>query len=51
MMDTYHVGHRPSGKDDSADELADKVEAAVLVCDSHYDADGYEKESGNGKGE
>lgn len=51
LMDTHHVGDRSSGKDDSTDELADKVEAAVLVCDSHDDADGYEKEGGNGKGE
>ena len=50
-MDTHHVGYRSSGKYDSADELADKVEAAVLVCDGHDDADGYEKEGGDGKGE
>ena len=51
LIDTYHVGDWSPGKDDSADELADEVEAAVLVCDGHDDADGYEKEGGNGKGE
>ena len=47
----HHVSNRPPWKDDTADELADEVEAAVLVRDSHDYTHGYKKESGNGKGE
>lgn len=50
-MIAHHIGDRPPGKDDSADELADEVEAAVLIRNSHDDADRYEKDGGNGKGE
>ena len=47
----YHVGDGSPGEDDAADELADEVEAAVLVCDGHDDADGDEEEGGDGEGE
>ena len=42
--DEDHVGDGAAGKDDAADQLADEVEARVLVCDGHDDADGDEKE-------
>ena len=50
-VNSHHVGYRPSGKDDSADELADKIETAVLIRDGHDDADWYEEHGGDGKGE
>lgn len=37
--DKDHVGDRAAGEDDAADELADEVEAAVLVRDCHDYAD------------
>ena len=50
-MIAHHVGDRPPGKDNSADELADKIEAAVLIRDGHDDADWYEEDGGDGKSE
>ena len=47
----YHVGDGSAGEDDAADELADEVEAAVLVCNGHDDADGDEEDGGDGEGE
>lgn len=39
----HHVRNGSSGKDEACDELADKVDATVLVCDRHYYADGDEE--------
>ena len=43
--DKDHIGHRSSGKDDAADELADKVEAIMLICDGHDDRNRQEHNS------
>lgn len=51
MTRAYHISDRPPGEDESADDLADEVETAVLICIGHDDADRYEEEGGNGKGE
>ena len=46
----YHICNRSTWKNEPADDLADEVETAVLVCDGHDDADGYKKEGGDRKG-
>ena len=51
VFEAYHVSDGSPWKDDSADELADDVETAWLICDGHDDADWYEEEGGDGKGE
>jgi hypothetical protein len=38
-----HVGNRTPREGDTADELADEIEAALLVCDGHDYANGYEE--------
>ena len=47
----HHVGDGSAWEDHAADELADEVEAAVLVCDGHNDADGDEEDGGDGESE
>jgi hypothetical protein len=49
--DEDHVCDWPAGEEDAADELADQVDAAVLVCDGHDDGDGDEEEGADGEGE
>lgn len=39
----HHVSNRSPWKDDTADELADEVETAVLVRNSHDNTDGDEE--------
>ena len=51
LMSAYHVSNRPPGEDDSANELADELETAVLVRNSHDDADWDEEDGSSGKGE
>ena len=51
MNEAYHVGNRSTWENNSANELADEVKTAVLIRDCHDDADGYEEDGGNGKGE
>ena len=43
-----HVGDRSSGEDDAADELANEVDAAVLVGYGHDDAVGDEEDGADG---
>ena len=50
MRSPYHICNRSTWKNKSADDLADEVETAVLVCDGHDDADRYKEEGSNGKG-
>lgn len=50
MASPYHICDGSTWENKSADDLADEVETAVLVCDGHDDADGYEEEGGNRKG-
>lgn len=49
--DKDHVGDGAAGKGDAADELADEVDAAVLVGDGHDDAVGDEEDGADGEGE
>ena len=50
MTSSHHICNRSTWKNESADDLADEVETAVLVCDGHDDTDGYEEEGGDRKG-
>lgn len=45
-----HIGYRSSGEDDAADELADEVQAAVLIGDGHDNANGDEQHGGDAQG-
>ena len=45
----YHICNRSTRKNESADDLADEVETAVLVRDGHDDADRYKENSGDRK--
>lgn len=49
--DEDHVGDGAAGKGDAADELADEVDAAVLVGDGHDDAVGDEEDGADCEGE
>lgn len=49
--DEDHVGNGAAGEGDAADELADEVDAAVLVGDGHDDAVGDEEDGADGEGE
>ena len=51
VSSAYHISNRPPWKNESANDLADEVETAVLIRDSHDDTDRYEEEGGNGKRE
>ena len=51
VASAYHVCDRSAWENKSADDLADEVETAVLVCDGHDDADRYKEEGGDRKGE
>jgi len=44
-----HVRDRSTGEYNTADELADEVDAALLVCDGHDDADGDEEDCADAK--
>lgn len=46
--DEDHVGDGAAGEGDAADELADEVDAAVLVGDGHDDAVGDEEDGADG---
>ena len=45
-----HVGDRSTWKNSTANELADEIDAAVLICDGHDDADGNEENRADAKG-
>lgn len=49
--DEDHVGDGAAGEDGAADELADEVDAAMLVCDGHDYAVWYEEDGAYGEGE
>ena len=43
----YHICNGSTRKNESADNLADEVETAVLVCDGHDDANRYKEDCGD----
>lgn len=45
-----HVGYRTAGKECAGDELADQINTAVLVGDSHDDPNGDEEDAANAQG-
>lgn len=50
IRDENHVCNGPAWKYDAANKLADQINAAVLICDCHYDAVWYEKDSSDCEG-
>lgn len=51
LTSAHHISNGPPWEDCPADELANEVETALLIRDSHDDADWYEEEGGEGKSE
>ena len=47
VSDEYHVRDGPAGEHNTTDELADEIEAAVLIRYSHNDAHGDEEHGGD----
>ena len=48
--DKDHVGDGASGENGAGDQLADQVNAAVLICDGHDDADGDKENAADSEG-
>ncbi len=47
----YHVGNRSAGKDGASDELADEIDAAMLIRHGHDDTNGDEEHTAYCEGE